>query len=709
MLDLQEIQVVSSEGDINKWNRQEIINSLQKEATSLSDSTIQSIADEIEKQVLDIETPRVTTTHIRELINLELLRRGYSKAEKDYSPLSITPYELESLFFLPWKENSNQTKNPESINLTIAEKIIKQYALNYVFSKEVAEAHIKGDIHLHDLGMCPRPYCSGHSVEYIKKYGLEFNSITSKSNSAKHAEVLVAHLIKASSIFQGNFAGAVGWEAVNVFFAPLLRNASYHEIKQVAQMLIFEFNQLAGARGDQVVFSDINLYLGVPERYRNTPVIAEGGKYLARNKYGMRLYLDDSKDIKEYDEYELVCYGDEKIEETSNLFLRALCEVYLEGDATGKTFFFPKPLIHISKEVFDNSKNKELLDLICKVASKQGIIYFVFDREGESTISQCCRLNIKMNEEEKALAQTPEKIRFVALQNITINLPRIAYEAKGDMNKFREILKKRVTLVAEAHKQKAAFIRKLLRTGKNGVLNVFLEEKDGRPYLELKGARYLCGLIGLNECIQYMFGEQLHESKKAYEEGLGIVAEMAGLCDVIGSRYGIKMILEETPAESAGERLVNLDLKYYPEETKKVAKGTDVKYYTNSVHFAEDAPISFVEKIQKQSNFHPFIQAGSIIHVWLGEHEPSPEVIKKVVKNTLEKTDCTQLCFSPEFTICEDCHTVTRGLKKKCEKCKSTNVYGVTRIVGYFSKVNLWNKGKLAELKDRRRTALDKD
>ncbi|KPK48930.1 MAG: hypothetical protein AMK72_05760, partial [Planctomycetes bacterium SM23_25] len=62
-----------------------------------------------------------------------------------------------------------------------------------------------------------------------------------------------------------------------------------------------------------------------------------------------------------------------------------------------------------------------------------------------------------------------------------------------------------------------------------------------------------------------------------------------------------------------------------------------------------------------------------------------------------------QLTISPEFTICNDCHRTTPGLSTCCPACKSENVYGMTRIVGYFSRVSNWNKSKLGELKDRRR------
>ena len=132
----------------------------------------------------------------------------------------------------------------------------------------------------------------------------------------------------------------------------------------------------------------------------------------------------------------------------------------------------------------------------------------------------------------------------------------------------------------------------------------------------------------------------------------------------------------------------------------------DEFYYTNSVHLNVEADIDYIERVHKQSLFHPLIEAGAICHIWLGENEPEPESIKNFVIKTFRNTQSAQIAFSPEFTVCNDCRTTNRGLHEKCPNCGSDNIYGITRIVGYFSKVTTWNKGKVGELKERVRTNL---
>lgn len=542
--------------------------------------------------------------------------------------------------------------------------------------------------------------CGGHSLEYIKKYGISLPNITSTSKPAKHPEVLIGHMVKMASTLQSHYAGAIGWEAVNMFFAPFLTGLTYERIKQLAQMIIYEFNQLAGARGSQVVFTDFNLYYGIPKHFKNTPAVGPGGKYMKKID-GEIVYVDNPDE-------ECLTYSD--FEKESNLFLKALFEVYYEGDATGKTFVFPKPLLHINEEFFITPGWEEFLDLACKVAAYQGITYFVFDRGGQVTVSQCCRLKLKLGEQDLEEAKTPEKMRFTALQNITLNLPRAAYMAAGDEQKLFTEIDRLFDLAVKAHLQKKKFLETLLSLGDTGPLAFFTAAKDSQPYLRMDRLTYLVGILGLNELVQYHLGIQLHESEEALKYGLKVISYINILCKKYSEKYCMKFVIEESPAESACYRLAKLDLKHYPEQASRVIKGFSDKemiYYTNSIHLAADAPVDYIDRVVKQSKFHPLIEAGAIIHIWLGEHQPDHKAIKEFVIKTYNFTKAEQIAFSPEFTVCESCLSTTRGLYENCPKCGSEDIYGITRIVGYFSKITTWNKGKKGELRQRIRTRLD--
>ena len=102
-----------------------------------------------------------------------------------HTRLGMPLYDVDSLILHPNKENANVPHGPEATNLTLAEGIKKEYALLSVFSQDVGDAHMNGDIHLHDLGFIDRPYCSGQSLEYIKKFGLDLPHSLSMAKPAK--------------------------------------------------------------------------------------------------------------------------------------------------------------------------------------------------------------------------------------------------------------------------------------------------------------------------------------------------------------------------------------------------------------------------------------------------------------------------------------------------------------------------------------------
>lgn len=679
--------LVSAEtkAEVSPWDRKRITDSLIRE-TGASKRLAEEISGEVEKRLISSNLHSVSTNIIREFVDLELLSRGLERVHKKHANVGMPIYDVDMIINEANRENSNTTHNPESINLTLAENILKQYAMRQVFDSNVADAHLRGDIHIHDLGFINRPYCGGHSVEYIKKYGLNIPNVSSVSGPAKHPEVLVGHMVKFASVLQSHYAGAVGWEAVNIFFAPMFEGKTYDEIKQVAQMLIFEFNQLAGARGSQTVFTDFNLYASVPKHFANTPALGPGGKYTG----------------KTYKDYEPLAQD----------FLQALLEVYMAGDATGKTFFFPKPLLHISDETFSNAKAFKIFKYACKLASEQGITYFVFDRGDEVTVSQCCRLKLRLEDRDLHETRTPEKMRFTALQNVTINLPRAAYVAEHDDDRLFVELDKLLDYCVGAHKAKAKFIKNLLDMKRGGPLALLSESADDQPYVKFDRLTYLVGILGLNELVQYHTGRQLHESDESYRFGLKVVAYLNLRLKKLSEKNSLKMVLEETPGESSTYRLAKLDLKKYPRQTQLVIKGNTDNgefYYTNSVHLAVNAGVDYMDRIVRQSKFHPMIEAGAIVHVWVGESMPSEKSICNFVKKTHEMTECAQVAFSPEFTVCETCQVVSRGLHDECPKCGSEKIYGATRIVGYFSKVPGWNKGKKGELKERLRTDLRKE
>ncbi len=669
--------VQTSEDEIKSWDKEKIVNALVRE-TELGEELARKIAQEVEDTILLANVRPLTTSLIREMVNAKLIERGLLEIRRRHARLGLPLYDVERLMTERNNENANTPHSPEAINLNLAETINKQYALEQVFPRDVASAHIKGEIHLHDLGFINRPYCSGQSIEYVKKFGLSLPGALSIAMPARHPDTLLAHMVKFSCALQGHFAGAIGWDAVNIFFAPFLEGLSNRELHQLAQMLIFEYSQQNVARGGQAIFSDLNLYWEIPKHFAETPAIGPGGNYTGKK------YKDYAKLAKR--------------------FLWAIFDVYMEGDGTKRPFFFPKPLVHITDDFFSEPESEKFLLHISEVASLMGNTYFVFDRGNTARISECCRLSFKLEKSDLLDASRPWKMRYCALQNVTLNLPRCAYVARHSDEKLFAELSRLFQLTIKAHLAKKAFIERLLSLKEKGPLALLTMERDGEPYLRLHRVTYLVGMLGLNEMVQYHLGKQLHEDEEAFKFGLKVISFLRKEAKIASEKYQMRFVLEQTPAESTAYRLACLDLEEFPKEAKSVLKGdlsTESVYYTNSTYLNIVAPIPPQERVYWEGKFHDMIEAGALTHIWLGEARPAKESIANFVKRTFRETRNAQIAFSPEFTSCNNCFKTSRGLRDKCPYCHSTNIDHTTRVTGYFSRVSAWNKGKKQELKDR--------
>ncbi|MBU0629331.1 MAG: anaerobic ribonucleoside-triphosphate reductase [Candidatus Margulisbacteria bacterium] len=673
--------VRTSTDDIVAWDRDRIIDALIRE-TELKPEIAMIIAIEVEKQIKAMAVKTITSPLIRELVDVKLLEYGLEEARRKHTRLGVPVYDVKRIIFHKNKENANTPHSPEATNLTLAENIKKEFALLNVFSLPVADAHMRGDIHLHDLGFADRPYCSGQSIEFVKKFGLDLPDARGMEKPAREPEELISQVVKFSIALHGYFAGAIGWDAVNIFLAPFIVGLKPEQVKKLARQLILEFSTAAVARGGQGLFSDLNIYWEIPKHFETVPAMGPGGEYTGKNYGG---YMAEAQ-----------------------AFATAMFEVYLEGDGVGRPFFFPKPLVHMTEKFFTTPGHEEFLELISRVAAEKGTTYFVFDRGETAKISECCRLSFKLDYSDLQDAREPWRMRYSAIQNVTINLPRLAYLAARDEKKLFEEIEKKLEIAAQAHREKRRFIEALLKEGADGPLSLLAMKRDGEAYLRLRRVTHLIGVLGLNELVQFHFGKELHEDPQAVRFGLKVISFMKLKCEQLSEKYDLHYVLEQTPAESTAYRFARLDLQQFPTQATSVIKGNyegSEIYYTNSTYINVAHKMSPIDRVKQEGLFHPLIDAGALTHIWLGESSPDARSIANFVIKTFKNTDNAQIAFSPEFTACDDCGKVTRGLVERCPHCSSANIEGITRITGYFSRVPGWNKGKMGELKDRFRSA----
>jgi ribonucleoside-triphosphate reductase len=654
-----------------QWNRQRIIDALIRETNTDLD-TAEVISREVEKEIFASGIAVLTTSLIRELVDAKLIEKGHEKARRLHTRLGFPLYDVRQLIRHQNKENANVPHGPEGTNLLFAEGIKREYALLDVFSQNITDAHISGDIHLHGLGYIDRPYSSCQTVEYIKKFGLRLPHSLTVAKPARHAEVLLAHMVRFGTILQGCFAGVIGWDAVNWSFAPYMEGLSDRQITQLAQLMVYEFSQLMSARGGQIMFSDIHLYWTVPPHLNGKMIIGPGGDPCGS-------FNDHVREAQR--------------------FAMALLEVFRAGDGVGRPFVFPRPILHLCEDVFHAQNHGEWLNVACRLAAEKGNPCFVFDRSETLWMMGSGAVRSLSAFEE------PWNMRHVTLQNVSINLPRIGYRAKGDDKKLQILIEEGMHLAAEAHAEKRRFLEELLALGDQGPLSVLTMKQDGLPYLCLERTASLIGMVGLNELVHIHKGQPMHASEEALAFGLAIVEAMARQADRMSRQYGSSFLLFQTPAESTAYRFARLDLKHFSPLPGRFVKGNLARgevYYTNSTHLGADADLTPGSRVEIEGRFHPFLKADAMTYLWLGDKGLSEAELAEILTHAFHATQNREVIFSPEFTTCLSCNSTTKGLAEACTLCGSKNVEGIARIAQYFSRISGWNQGKLAELRDRR-------
>ncbi len=740
----------------------------------------------------------IQTEEIISITDLSLNELGYSQNNLlGGRRINISLDDVTQLIFNRSLENSNiQSNNPEAVNLGIAELVLKQYALNErIFDLDVAEAHKNGIIHLHDLGYPIRTYCSAHSIEFLKQYGLDVvvANLDAKSKPATKPRVLNNHLHTFLAAIQSSYAGALGFPMLNTLYAPvllkevemvegeeiigdsdgnrikvprrlerevledlisdqnikefretkstrILKLRRREELEEISQNLIFGASQSAFSRGGQTLFIDFNIDLGTPDHVVNVPALFGKNQYIMsrQNERGEWEVVERTSEeprrveglmsqikghehepdktngdvIQPEGDEVIMTYGHELVQKASREFTYALLKIFEDGDKYGNLFNFPKCDVHVGRDTFENPENEKLLRRACEVVEHNDAVYFMFDRGDGMNVAQCCRLRERITDPE--ILKHPEKMRFCGFQNVSINLAQAAYKSSGDsleerLNSTINEIDNALLLALKAHVNKREYVQKLLDTDGTPLRAMGVPSDDGEPYIDLKKATYIFGVVGLNELVQSLTGKQLHEDAEAFKVGLKVLSHMYEIKNQFTERYGLKFVIEETPGESANRRLAKIDQMQFPEQSARVLKGSveeDEVYYTNSGHLWAQAPVSGIDRAILQAKTNPLIEAGAITHLFTGEKKNRASSVFDFVKSMYENTQSSQVVFSGEHTVCLSCGNHVRGLVEKCGACGNDvpeKIAQKTRIVGYESDVRKWNKSKKGELKARQK------
>ncbi|MDP7079345.1 MAG: anaerobic ribonucleoside-triphosphate reductase [Candidatus Undinarchaeales archaeon] len=675
------IYVRTSRESYERFARYRVEDSLVKE-TGIKRSDAHDIGCDVERFLKKNKLAFVSAPMIREIVNFELLKRGHETERSVYTRVGMPVFDLTRLVENRSRENANLQYNSETIHKLAGDHLFKEYALLNALPQYAADAHLQGKIHIHDLDyFVLRPFCFSHDLRFFLRngYNADGSGIHSASaGPANHAAVAILHATKVLASAQTNCAGGQGYNWFNTLLAPYMKGKSYKEMKQLAQMFIYEMSQIYVARGGQTVFSSIDIEPSVPKQLLDVPAVLPGGK------------VDKN-----------ITYGD--FQKETNQFFKAIIDVFSEGDYKGKPFNFPKCEVKVTKE--DLKERPDDIKAVDALAAKFGTPYYFLQQDymPEYACYQCCSFMMPLSEQNNDADLLRGTVRGGALQVVTLNLPNLALEAKGSDEVLMELLHERMNIARDVHVVKRDIINKRIEQGSLPFLSQPIDD-TGTLYLEVDKQALEIGLVGLNEMVKLHTGEELHESTGAWAFGLNTVKEMSSVCNELSEEMGLMFGLSRTPAESTANRLATLDIKRHG--TRAFYQGEPEKggaYYTNSTHIRPSADLPLFERIKREAAFHPLLSGGAMTHIWLGEAHPSPDALNSLTERILSNTLTGYFAYTKDFTLCGDCDSVHPELVPSCVKCTSKNVDGYSRITGYYQKVSGWNAGKVAELADRKR------
>jgi ribonucleoside-triphosphate reductase len=555
----------------------------------------------------------------------------------------------------------------------VREAFTKNYWLHEIYPEEVRNAHLSGDIHIHDLGFFG-PYCAGWDLRQLLMNG--FGGVPGKveSKPPKHLRSFLGQIVNSTFTTQGESAGAQAWSSFDTYCAPFIRydNLDYKTVKQALQEFIFNLN-VPTRVGFQCPFSNLTFDIVPPRTLKDEHVIW-GGKIMPET------------------------YGE--FQKEMDMFNMAFCDVMMEGDAKGRVFTFPIPTINVTKDFdWDSPVVERFMEITCKYGVPYFSNYINSDLSPEDALSMCCRLRLDTSELRKrggGLFGSNPMTGSIGV--VTINLPRLAYLSKSE-SEFLTRLWQQMNIAKTSLEIKRKIIEEQTERGLYPYSANFLQDVKNRTGHYWYNHFNTIGLVGMNEACQNLLGRE-HDltTKEGQEFAINALKYMRKVIAEIQDETGHYYNLEATPAESTCYRLAMRDKERYPDI---ITAGDKVPYYTNSSQLPVGFTDDIFETLDLQDELQSLYTGGTVLHFYLGEEIKDTGVAKNLIKKIFTKYQLPYISFTPTFSVCQD-HGYISGEHFTCPECgRSTEVW--SRVVGYLRPVQNYNAGKREEYGQRKK------
>ena len=650
----------------------EVIRNLQR-SESISVPTVEDVQDMVESVLIEKGFVRTAKSYILYRAERTRIREMDTRLMRIYEDIT-NKAAIDSDIK---RENANINGDTAmGAMLKYGSEGAKQFNLMFMMKPEHAEAHRRGDIHVHDMDFLTlTTTCC--QIDLIKLFK---NGFSTGHGFLRSPKDIRSYAALACIAIQANQNDQHGGQSIVNFDYAMADGVRLTFKKNYRGNLIRALELLDGIEDAETAVrammaqleSDQGLIptLVASDAYRTAEAekLAEMGvasEDIARIQDFAQKRAEKETDRDTYQAMEALIhnlntmnsragaqvpfssinYGMDTSPE-ARMAIRNLLESTQAGLGNGETPIFPIQIFRVKEGVNYNpgEPNYDLFQLACKTSAKRLFPNFSFQdapfnlpyyKPGhpETEIAYMgCRTRVMANSvhPDQQISNGRGNLSFTS-----INLPRLAIKANHNLDVFFDSLDQMVALVIDQLMDRFEIqARKCVRNypflmGQGVWLDSEKLDWNDEVREVLKHGTLSVGFIGLAECLKALIGEHHGESEKAQNLGLEIVGHMRQLCDEATQRLGMNVTLLATPAEGLSGRFVKIDAKLFG----SIPGVTDREYYTNSFHVPVYYEISAADKIRTEAPYHALTNAGHISYVELdGDPSQNLEAFEKIVR-----------------------------------------------------------------------------
>jgi anaerobic ribonucleoside-triphosphate reductase len=501
--------------------------------------------------------------------------------------------------------------NVEAVHKAAGSAVIEEYTLLKVLPRNISDAHLSGSLNLHNLGMwIMKPNEVTHSLPYfLQAY---------KPKAFEAALSLAANIVHNTAM---ETAGQQNLDNFNIHLAPYIKGVTDEKIKELLRFFIRNLNQANPT----------------PTTISLEPSAEKG-----------------ASDFKE-------------AQQLTRLLLEATTEENRTQPLTN-----PRLVVKMSNGALKDVTTEGLLHEAHKLAASSVLVYFANlcpEAEKNATYTASgLRLADDWQQDWEIDTQ-----RTGNLDIVTLNMPRLSFDAKGDENRFFEFLGDQLDMANQALEVKFETIKK--RTEQN-LLPSLTQKTDGDRYFRLENTTRTIVLLGVNEAVQTLMGKETVDNDGRPSALTERVLERAAAYAKKRSRKPqTRLTTAIIPNKAAAKRLAKLDVERYGWGTVKTRGTKDSPYYSD-INTA--SPLD-KDQFNLEERIHQLTPGGHITLIEVETPQPSSEELLTRTKQ-LAASNISLFAYNLSFTYCSRCKATSYGTHLKCPNCSSTNILALRHV-----------------------------